>query len=137
MIGIRSSGHYSARVPQYGASAEIPSGTPHGTMGSKLLASMVVAGWLVAGTAAAQSSPSQSGLSLDQAVVQVQQRVGGKVLSAEPRHIGRRVEYRIKVLTPEGHVRVMAVSSDASKNPASSQSTKNPPVKNAGSKEKH
>jgi hypothetical protein len=59
------------------------------------------------------------------------------VLSAEQRGVGHRQEYRIKVLTPEGHVRVMAVSSEASKNPAFSQPIKNPPAKNAGSKEKH
>ncbi|MFC0084306.1 hypothetical protein ACFFJT_05485 [Dyella flava] len=96
---------------------------------------MAVAGLLVAGTAAAQSSP-QNGLSLDQAVVRVQQQVGGKVLSAEPRQIGHRVEYRIKVLTPEGHVRVLAVPSDATRAPAAAQSTKKSP--NGGSKkEKH
>lgn len=68
--------------------------------------------------------------------MQVQQRVGGKVLSAEPRHIGRRVEYRIKVLTPEGHVRVIIVSSDATHGAPAAQSTKKSP--NGGSKkEKH
>jgi hypothetical protein len=96
---------------------------------------MAAAGLLAAGTVAAQSSPP-NGLSLDQAVSQVQQRVGGKVLSAEPRHIGRKVEYRIKVLTPEGHVRVIAVPSDATRVPPAAQSTKKFP--NGGSKkEKH
>lgn len=82
-------------------------------------------------------SPGPTTLTLDQAVLKVQQETQGKVLSAEPRRIGRRLEYRIKVLTPEGHVKVMAVSSEASKNPAPGQSTKNPPAKRAGSKEKH
>ncbi|WP_284343715.1 hypothetical protein [Dyella mobilis] len=92
-------------------------------------------GLLVTGVVAAQSSP-QNGLSLDQAVVRVQQQVGGKVLSAEPRQIGRRTEYRIKVLTPEGHVRVISVPSDATRAPAAAQSTKKSP--NGGSKkEKH
>jgi hypothetical protein len=96
---------------------------------------MAVIGLLAAGTVAAQSSP-QGGLSLDQAVVRVQQQVGGKVLSAEPRQIGRKVEYRIKVLTPEGHVRVIAVPSDATRAPPAAQSTKKFP--NGGSKkEKH
>ena len=93
-----------------------------------LLASLCLGGTTVA---------SAQALTMDQAVFKVKQETGGKVLSAEQRGVGRRQEYRIKVLTPEGHVRVMAVSSDASKNPASSQSTKNPPAKNAGSKEKH
>jgi hypothetical protein len=96
---------------------------------------VAVIGLLVAGTVAAQSSP-QNGLSLDQAVVRVQQQVGGKVLSAEPRQIGRKVEYRIKVLTPEGHVRVIAVPSDATHTPPAAQSPKKSP--NGGSKkEKH
>ncbi|GAB2586296.1 hypothetical protein GCM10027066_29430 [Dyella jejuensis] len=97
---------------------------------------MAAAGLLMAGTAPAQSSSQQGGLSLDQAVVRVQQQVGGKVLSAEPRRTGRRVEYRIKVLTPEGHVRVIVVPSDATRMPPAAQSTKKFP--NGGSKkEKH
>ena len=90
----------------------------------------------VAGTASAQSSAG-SAMTLDQAVLKVQQETGGKVLSAKQRGIGHRQEYRIKVLTPDGHVREMAVSSEASKNPVSTPSTKNPPGKNPGSKEKH
>jgi hypothetical protein len=89
----------------------------------------------LAGTAAGQSV--KPAVTLDQAVLKVQRDTGGKVLSAESRGIGRRVEYRIKVLTPDGHVKVMAISSEASKNPPSAQSTKNPPGRNTGSKEKH
>jgi hypothetical protein len=97
---------------------------------------MAVIGLLVAGAVAAQSSPPNNGLSLDQAVVRVQQQVGGKVLSAEPRQNGRRMEYRIKVLTPEGHVRNITVPSDATHAPPAAQSTKKFP--NGGSKkEKH
>lgn len=88
----------------------------------------------VSGTALAQSAKS---VTLDQAVLEVQQDTGGKVLSAEQRGVGHRQEYRIKVLTPDGHVKVMVVSSESGKNPASGQSTKNPPAKRAGSKEKH
>ncbi|MEO8810628.1 MAG: hypothetical protein ABI386_10315 [Rhodanobacter sp.] len=87
------------------------------------------------GPAVAQSV--KPAVTLDQAVSKVQQETGGKVLSAESRGIGRRVEYRIKVLTPNGHVKVMAISSEASKNPPSTRSTKNPPARHAGSKEKH
>ncbi|HEY0198161.1 MAG TPA: hypothetical protein VGC19_06410 [Rhodanobacter sp.] len=89
----------------------------------------------VAGPISAQTAPPT--VTLDQAVIQVQQDTGGKVLSADPRRIGRRLEYRIKVLTPEGHVQVMAISSEPSKNSVSTSSTKNPPGKTAGSKEKH
>lgn len=92
------------------------------------------------GAVAGQST--KPAVTLDQAVLKVQRDTGGKVLSAESRGIGHRVEYRIKVLTPDGHVKVMAISSEASKNPPSAQSiknqsTKNPPGRNAGSKEKH
>ncbi len=87
-------------------------------------------------TVSAQSLAAP-GVTLDQAVVKIQQETGGRVLSAKQRGIGRRQEYRIKVLTPDGHVREMVVSSEASKNPVSTPSTKNPPGKNPGSKEKH
>jgi hypothetical protein len=76
-------------------------------------------------------------VTLDQAVLKVQQETGGRVLSAEPHRVGRGLKYFIKVLTPDGHVQKLVVSSEASKNPASGQSTKNPPAKRAGSKEKH
>ena len=88
-----------------------------------------------AGVVAGQSA--KPAVTLDQAVLKVQHDTGGKVLSAESRGIGRRFEYRIKVLTPDGHVRAMVVSSEASKNPVSTPSTKNPPGRNPGSKEKH
>lgn len=88
----------------------------------------------VSGAALAQSAGSA--VTLDQAVHRVQQDTGGKILSAEQRAVGRRQEYRIKVLTPDGHVKVMVVSSESGKNPTSTQSTKNLPAKSAGRKEK-
>jgi ABC-type uncharacterized transport system auxiliary subunit len=72
-------------------------------------------------------------LTLEEAVAKVQQETGGKILSADPRRLGRRTEYRIKVLTPEGHVRVIAISSDAPVGGAG----KNPAGNGAGNKEKH
>lgn len=72
-------------------------------------------------------------LTLEEAVAKVQQETGGKILSADPRRLGRRTEYRIKVLTPEGHVRVIAISSDAPREGAG----KNPAGNGAGNKEKH
>lgn len=92
---------------------------------------------LIPFASAATAQSVTPAVTLDQAVLRVQQETGGKVLSAESRGVGRRLEYRIKVLTPNGHVKVMAISSEASKNPGSAQSTKNPPGRNAGSKEKH
>ena len=91
-------------------------------------------GAMVGASVAAQSAESR--ITLDQAVSRVQADTGGKVLLAEPRHIGRRSEYRIKVLTPAGHVRVMVVPSESGKSPAGTQSTKNSPGRRAGSKEK-
>lgn len=92
---------------------------------------------LLAGAGAVSAQAVKRGVTLEQAVLKVQQGTGGKVLSAETRGVGRRLEYRIKVLTPDGHVKVMAISSEASKNPSSNQSTKNSPGKNAGSKERY
>ena len=64
-------------------------------------------------------------ITLDQAVRRVQAETDGRVLSAEPRRMGRHEEYRIKVLTPAGHVRVIVVSSEAGRNhPAATQSTR-------------
>ncbi len=95
---------------------------------------------LIWGTLTAAAMASQAGeptLTLDQAVLKVQQDTGGRVLSAEPHRVDRKLKYFIKVLKPDGHVQKLVVSSEASKNPASGQSTKNPPAKRAGSKEKH
>lgn len=97
---------------------------------------MAVAGLLTVGPALAQP-PSQGGMTLDQAVTQLQQRIGGKVLSAEPRHIGRKVEYRIKVLTPEGYVRVITVPSNATQVPSAAQSSPKKPANGGTKKEKH
>lgn len=90
--------------------------------------------WGAAAPALAQSEPK---VTLDQAVLNVQRDTGGKVLSAESRKVGHRQEYRIKVLTPDGHVKVMAISSDSGRNPVSTKSNKNSPGKHAGRKEKY
>ncbi|GAB3030040.1 MULTISPECIES: PepSY domain-containing protein [Oleiagrimonas] len=55
---------------------------------------------------------SKAPLTLEQAVARVQNQTGGKVLKADSRNFGRIVEYRIKVLTPKGHVRVVTLRSD-------------------------
>jgi hypothetical protein len=78
-----------------------------------------------------------SGLTLDQAVEQVQHDTGGKVLSADRREFGRRTEYRIKVLTPGGHVRTVVVPSEPEHRPVPAQSTKNPAAGGRSNKEKH
>jgi uncharacterized membrane protein YkoI len=70
-------------------------------------------------------------LTLEQAVTQVQQDTGGKVLSADPRRVGHHTEYRIKVLTPDGHVRVIVMNSE------NTEAVKNPAGHGPGNKEKH
>lgn len=80
--------------------------------------------------------PADTAVTLEQAVTQVQSTTGGKVLSADARKLGRRTQYRIKVLTPDGHVRVIVISSAVTREPASN-ATKNPTDRGAGTKEKH
>lgn len=87
---------------------------------------------LAAGASAQSAAPA---VTLDQAVRQVQAETEGRVLSAEPRSRGRHTEYRVKVLTPTGHVRVIVVSSEARRGPAATRSGKHPPGGRAGNKE--
>lgn len=61
----------------------------------------------------ARRDGGMAGLSLSEAVQQVRQETGGRVLSAdESSQDGRRV-YRIKVLTPSGHVRVYVIDAQS------------------------
>lgn len=49
---------------------------------------------------------------LEQAVAQVRQQTGGRILTAETRTVeGRRV-HRIKVLLPDGRIRIILVEAD-------------------------
>jgi hypothetical protein len=98
-----------------------------------ILAALLVLGGIVP----VHAQSTRPAVTLDQAVLKVQQDTGGTILSAEQRGEGRALRYFIKVLTPDGHVQKLVVSSEAGKNPPSSQSTKNSPARNAGSKEKH
>lgn len=52
-------------------------------------------------------------VSLEQAVEQVQVQTRGRILAADTIPSGRSKLYRIKVLTPDGHVRVMQLHSNA------------------------
>lgn len=81
---------------------------------------MVLAGavWLCAMTAFARkppppqpSPPPPKPASLEQAVRQVQHRTGGHILAADTFQHGQAKVYRIKVLTPQGQVRVMQLRS--------------------------
>lgn len=55
----------------------------------------------------------ETGLSLNQAVQQVQRDTGGRVLSAETVNQGGRAVHRIKVLTPSGQVRIVTIDAQA------------------------
>ena len=80
---------------------------------------MVLAGavWLCATTAFArkpppkQTPPPPKPASLEQAVRQVQHRTGGHILAADTIQHGQAKVYRVKVLTPQGQVRVMQLRS--------------------------
>ena len=56
-------------------------------------------------------------MSLEQAVSKVQKDTGGKVLSADTRLVerGRITEYRVKVLTLDGHVKVVPIRTETAK----------------------
>ena len=100
-----------------------------------LLAPLALA--LGASPAAAQARPGD--LSLGEAVTRAQQETSGQVLSAESVRRDRRTEYRIKVLTPQGHVRVMTIPAGAGGDSIRppSPSPRIPPARRAGGKEKH
>jgi len=86
---------------------------------SALAAAALSAALLVsAGVACARGTPppkrqsSHEQMSLEHAVEQVQQQTKGRILAADSIPNGRSKLYRIKVLTPDGHVRVMQLRSN-------------------------
>lgn len=79
---------------------------------------LALAAWCQAPQAAAgsvqergQAQEPASPLTLEQAVAMVQNQTHGKVLRASQRRFGNTIEYRIKILTPDGHVRVVPIRS--------------------------
>jgi hypothetical protein len=81
-------------------------------------AALSVALLVNAGVVGARGAPpakrqnSHEQLSLERAVRQVQQQTKGRILAADSIPNGRNKLYRIKVLTPDGHVRVMQLRSN-------------------------
>lgn len=55
------------------------------------------------------AEPVSAAMSREQAVRMVKQQTDGRILSVDTVRRGDRIIYRIKVLTPEGHVRVIEV----------------------------
>jgi hypothetical protein len=119
--------------------ASVPAGTPG--LFNKMKTILRPLAWLLAlstGASAWAAQSNEPSMSLEQAVTQVQHETGGKVLSASTVRRGRSsFEHRVKVLTPTGHVRVVTVTTDASKGPASGDPTKNPSNDGGSNKEKH
>jgi hypothetical protein len=56
-----------------------------------------------------RTPPSQEKPTLHEAIEQVRRQTGGRILSAETVGHGRSQVYRIKVLTPQGSVRVVQI----------------------------
>lgn len=65
---------------------------------------------------------AKPGLTLEQAVAAVQRKTHGKVLRASSRQYGDATEYRVKVLTPDGYVRVIPVRSRPAHHPSEPES---------------
>lgn len=61
----------------------------------------------------ARRGGEERGMSLNEAVRQVQRDTGGRVLSADTLRQGGRAVHRIKVLTPSGHVRVYNIDAQS------------------------
>ena len=55
----------------------------------------------------------ETGVSLNEAVRQVQRETGGRVLSADTVNQGGRAVHRIKVLTPSGQVRIVTIDAQS------------------------
>lgn len=80
---------------------------------STLLTVFGLALWTVPVTWASQSHSSitvaQAGLTAEEAAAMVQTRTGGRILALETIRSQERVVYRVKVLTPDGEVRIFYV----------------------------
>lgn len=61
----------------------------------------------------ARRGGGEAGVSLNDAVRQVQNETGGRVLSADTVNQGGRTVHRIKVLTPSGQVRVVVIDAQS------------------------
>ena len=57
----------------------------------------------------ALATPAWAEVSRDQAAAAAQRQTGGRVLSVDQTESGRRKEWRVKVVTPRGEVRVVFI----------------------------
>ncbi|MCC7255488.1 MAG: hypothetical protein IT467_06095 [Dokdonella sp.] len=51
-------------------------------------------------------------IGVQEAIAQAQQQTHGKVLSAQTLRLGKRKIYRIKILTPDGQVRIVQIPAE-------------------------
>ncbi len=70
-------------------------------------AAILLLGVALAGVVAAAAARE---ISLQEAVAQAQREADGKVLSVQTLNVGKRKVYRIKLLSRDGHVRVVQVA---------------------------
>lgn len=68
--------------------------------------------WIALALAFAAAAAGAREISVEEAVQRVQQETDGKVLAVQTLTIGQRKIYRIKVLTPDGRMRVMQVPAE-------------------------
>ena len=68
--------------------------------------------WLVVIAVAVAVGAAAREVSVQEAVAKAQQETNGKVLSVQTLTMGKRKFYRIKVLTPDGQVRVVQVAAE-------------------------
>lgn len=61
----------------------------------------------------ALAAPAWADVSRDQAAAAAQRQTGGRVLSIDKTEVGRRIVWRVKVVTPRGEVRVVFIDADA------------------------
>lgn len=78
------------------------------------LRSLLTFSLALAASAHAQHRPPK--LPLEQAILQVQRQTHGQILSATTLAYGHGFLHRIKVLLPNGHIRILSITTAASKN---------------------
>jgi uncharacterized membrane protein YkoI len=72
-------------------------------------ANLLFAATLALAAALAPDAASAATPTLKEAIARVERETGGKVLSAETRHVGKQTIYRIKVITHDGKVKIVEV----------------------------
>ncbi len=77
----------------------------------RVLARCCALAWLGACLLALSSVHARE-IDVQEAIAQAQQQTQGKVLSAQTLRLGKRKIYRIKILTPDGQVRIVQIAAE-------------------------